>query len=136
MTLKQLQDKVDAKLVTFWTNLKAKQDAYYAKHGKYFQMLVSPVDVVIDGLDTDYVERVPSDEKYVVDRDFSFTEKVPFQIRVDEWHKTNPDNILEVVDAGYKVAVYVQVPDGRVFTRSRDSKNVDSGWKQYNPSDV
>lgn len=122
-TLKQIRDKADAKLATFWVNLQTKQDAYFAKHGKYFQMLISPVDVVIDGLDSDYVDRVPSDEKFVIDRDFSFAKKIPFQIRVDEWNGSE--------GVGYIATVYVQLLDGRIFTRNRDSNQNDSGWYEY-----
>ena len=123
-TLKQIKDKADAQLVKFWKVLQSRQDTYFVKHGKYFQLLVSPSNTVIDGVDTDYTQRVPSDEKYIVDRDFSFAEKVPFQIVVDEW-------VGKGDDIGYKATVYVELPDGRIFTRSRDSKQIDSGWHEH-----
>lgn len=122
-TLAQIRDKADTQLAKFWAALQLKQDAYFAKHGKYFQMLVSPVNAVVDGLDSDYVNRVPSDEVFVVDREFSFAKKIPFQIVVDEW--VSPDGT-----AGYKATVYVQLLDGRIFTRNRDSNQVDSGWSE------
>lgn len=123
-TLQQIRDKADTQLAKFWVALSTKQDAYFAKHGKYFQLLVSPVNAVIDGLDTDYVQRVPDDEKFIIDREFSFAEKIPFQIVVDEW--VSPDG-----SAGYKATVYVELPDGRIFTRNRDNLNNDSGWSEY-----
>ena len=120
-TLAQIRDKADAKLATFWVALMAKQDAYFAKHGKYFQLLISPETNVVDGLDNDFTERVPSDDVHIVDRDFAFAEKIPFQIEVHEWLKPNNE-------AGYKAFVYVQLLDGRVFSRNRDSDQNDSGW--------
>lgn len=119
-TLKQIRDKADTQLAKFWVRLQQKQDAYFAKHGKYFQLLVSPENAVIDGVDSNFLVRTPSDEKFVLDRDFSFTEKVPFQIVVDEW--------VGKENAGYKATVYIQIADGRVFSRSRDNSNNDSGW--------
>ena len=121
MTLAELRDKADAKLVTFWQLLTAKQDAYFAKHGKYFQLLVSPETKVVDGADSDFTLRHPSDEPYQVDVDFPWTDKIPFNIRVDEWVGA---------DKGYTAVVEVELPDGRRFTRSRNSKNVDSGWSE------
>lgn len=133
MTLQELQQKANTKLATFWTALQTKQNAYYAKHGKYFQMLISPIDPVVDGLDSDHVNRIPSDEKSLADRVFTFTEKIPFQIEVNEWQTTDPNNILIITGAGYSATVSVQLPDGRVFKRSRDNLNVDSGWYLYEP---
>lgn len=124
MTLAQLRDKADAKLATFWALLVQKQAAYHAKHGKYFQLLVSPENAVIDGLDTDFTLRSPSDEVHALDVDFPWTEKVPFQIQVDEWVGA---------DTGFIATVFVQLPNGDIYTRSRNSKNEDSGWSKYKP---
>lgn len=118
-TLAQIRTKANNKLATFWTTLQEKQDAYYAKHNKYFQLLVSPLDAVVDGLDSDYVVRVPNDEQHVADRTFSFTEKIPFQIRVDEWTGET---------AGYTATVTVELLDGRQFRRSRGSDGADTDW--------
>lgn len=120
MTLQELQTKANAKLATFWSLLQTKQDAYFAKHGKYFQLIVSPTNAVIDGLDSDFVATSPSDEVHQIDVDFAFAEKIPFQIRVDEW--VGPSG------KGYKATVLVKIPDGRIFSRNRDSDNNDSGW--------
>lgn len=126
MTLQQLRDKADAKLVIFWQWLVPKQNAYFAKHGKYFQLLISPENAVIDGVDSDFTNRVPDDEVYTIDRDFSFSEKVPFQLEVHEW--VGPEG------AGYKAIVWVQLPNGNIYTRSRDNMNNDSGWSKFVPN--
>jgi len=119
MTLTELKNKADAKLAEFWQLLQAKQDAYFAKHGKYFQLLVT--DPVVDGVDTTWELRTPHDEKHAVDVDFNFNSPVPFQIAVDEWVGH---------DKGYTAIATVELPDGRKFRRSRNSKQEDSGWNE------
>jgi len=110
MTLAKLRDKADAKLATFWSALVTKQNAYHAKHGKYFQLLVSPENAVVDGIDSGFTIRHPSDELHQLDVDFSWTEKMPFQIRVDEYvGRTH----------GFRATVWVQLVNGDVYTRSR-----------------
>jgi len=122
MTLAELRDKADAKLVQFWQLLTTKQDAYFAKHGKYFQLLVSPTDSVVDGVDSDFTVRHPSDEPYQVDVDFPWTDKIPFQIEVHEWVGD---------DKGYTAYVTIELPNGDIYKRSRNSRNEDSGWYKY-----
>jgi hypothetical protein len=100
--------------------LVTKEEAYFAKHGKYFQLLVTPETNVVDGVDSDFTTRHPSDEPYQLDVAFAFATKIPFNIRVDEWVGPNGN--------GFKATAQVELPDGRKFTRSRDSDNVDSGW--------
>ena len=78
-TLTQIRDKADAKLVEFWTALVPKQEAYKAKHGKYFQLLVT--NTVVDGVDTTFEVRKPNDELHVVDVDFTFSSQIPFHFR-------------------------------------------------------
>lgn len=124
-TLAQIRDKADTQLAKFWTALQTKQDAYFAKHGKYFQLLVTPSNAVIDGIGSDFSNRVPSDEKFVIDREFAFAEKIPFQIEVHEW--------VSGKGAGYRAHVYVQLLDGRIFSRNRDNSQVDSGWFEVIP---
>jgi hypothetical protein len=123
MTLLELKAKADPILVNFWTALKKKQDAYFAKHGKYFQLLVSPTTEVIDGADSTFTVRKPTDEKYVVDVDFAWATKIPFQIEVHEWVGVKDD-------IGYVAIVTVEV-NGEKYRRTRNSRNEDSGWFKY-----
>jgi len=111
MTLTELRDKADAKLATFWSALVTKQNAYHAKHGKFFQLLVSPENAVVDGADSDFTTRNPSDERFAVDVDFAWTEKIPFNITVDEWVGNGI--------VGFKATVVVELPNGDRYTRSR-----------------
>ncbi len=119
MTPTQLRDKADAKLTTFWEVLRKRQDAYFLKHGKYFQLLVT--ENVVDGVETVFVVRKPNDELHPIDVDFTFGSPIPFSVSVDEW----------VGDTrGYSATATVQLLDGRKFRRSRDINNVDTGWEQ------
>jgi hypothetical protein len=59
---------------------------------------------------------------YVIDVDFSFASTIPFQIEVHEW--SGPQG------SGYRAFVKVKLLDGRIFGRSRDSNQVDSGWNE------
>jgi hypothetical protein len=118
MTLTQLRNKANAVLTDFWLLLKQKQEAYHAKHGKYFQLLIT--DRVVDGVDTVFEVRKPNDELHAVDVDFEFNSPVPFSISVDEW--------VGQAGVGYSATATVELPDGRKFTRTRHSDNTDTDW--------
>lgn len=120
MNLKQLKTKADAKLVDFWQLLTTKQDAYHAKHGKYFQLLVT--DNVVDGVDTTWELRTPNDEKHTIDVDFNFNSPVPFSISVDEW--------VDKDTQGYSATATVELPTGDKYTRTRHNDNTDTGWSK------
>jgi hypothetical protein len=120
MTLTELRNKADPILADFWVALKDKEDTYFAKHGKYFQLLVSPTTKVVDGVDSDFTVRKPSDEVHTVDVDVPWATKIPFQIEVHEWVGA---------DKGYTAIVTAEV-NGETYTRSRNSKNEDSGWSK------
>lgn len=120
MTLTQLKTKANAVLTDFWQELQTKQEKYYAKHGKYFQLLIT--NRVVDGVDTTFEIRKPNDELHAVDVDFEFNSPVPFQISVDEW--VGPDGV------GYSATATVELPNGRKFTRTRHSDNTDTNWNK------
>lgn len=117
MTLQQLKTKANAKLTTFWTALQTRQDAYFSKHGKYFQLLVGS-DLTESGADTTFSVVSPPDEMYKVDIDTAWSDTVPFQIDVHEWFGET---------IGYK-AICTVLYQGKKYRRERDSQNVDSGW--------
>jgi hypothetical protein len=122
MTLAQLKTKANAKLATFWTALQNRQDAYFAKHGKYFQLLAGS-DLTIDGADTTFSGVSPSDEVHTVDIDYAWSDTVPFKIEVHEWVGA---------DKGY-TAIVTAENNGSLYQRSRNSLDVDSGWYVFNP---
>lgn len=120
-TLLQVRNKADAKLATFWSALQTRQNAYFAKHGKYFQLLAGS-DLTLDGADTPFTVISPSDEVHTIDIDTSWSDTVPFKIEIHEWVGPNGD-------LGYKGIVTVNY-QGTLYRRERDSQNVDSGWYQ------
>lgn len=118
-TLQQIRDKADAKLVEFWSALTTKQDAYFAKHGRYFQLVIT--NPVIDGTDTTFEVKHPEEEPHLADANFEFNSPIPFQIYVDEW--TQKDGA-----AGYYATVVVELLNGDKYRRSRTHLNDDTGW--------
>lgn len=120
-TLQQVRTKADNKLATFWTALQTRQDAYFAKHGKYFQLLAGS-SLTLDGADTTFAVVSPSDEAYAIDIDYSWTDTVPFQIEVHEWGGGYDSN-------GYKAIVTINY-QGTLYRRERTDANIDSGWYQ------
>ena len=117
MTLNKLKTKANTKLGEFWDLLSTKQDNYFAKHGKYFQLLAT--DNVVDGADTTFQVRKPNDELLAVDVDFEFNSPVPFTVSVDEWAGET---------VGYSATATVELPDGSRFTRTHYNNGDDTGW--------
>jgi hypothetical protein len=122
MTLNELKTKAEPILTDFWQTLRAHEDAYFAKHGHYFQLLSS--NKVVDGVDTDLVLRVPSDAQYTMDTLQSYSSKVPFQIRVDTYDGPEGNGYVARIEAFI---------NEKTYRRERDSNNVDSGWYLYTP---
>jgi hypothetical protein len=108
MTLTQLKNKANIKLSEFWDALIIKQEAYFLKHNKFFQLLIT--DPVIDGVDTTWVLEHPYDEPHAIDVDFEFNSPVPFQISIDEWVGN---------DKGFTATAVIELPNGNRYTRSR-----------------
>jgi hypothetical protein len=110
MTLAELRDKADAKLATFWTALVTKEEAYFAKHGRYFGFNWSPSLEVVDGVDTDFVLNPPS--RFFVAEDVSFpATTVPFQLMVSCHHGP--------LGKGFEAWVKVKLPNGDIYLRSK-----------------
>jgi hypothetical protein len=121
MTLTELRAKADPILADFWLALKQKQDAYFSKHGKYFQLLITPTTTVTDGYDSVFTTTKPPDEKYATDVDFTWATKIPFQIEIHEW-------CGQLV--GYR-AIVRAVVGSETYIRVRDSEQNDTGWFKY-----
>jgi hypothetical protein len=120
MTLLELQAKANPILVNFWNALTTRQDAYFTKNGRYFQLLISPTTPVVDGVDSDFTLRAPTYETKVADYNLSFTDKIPFQVEVHQHG-----------DKGYTAYVWARLPNGNIYLRSRSSDNSDSGWSHH-----
>ena len=116
-TLTEVRNKANTKLATFWSALQTRQDAYFSKHGKYFQLLAGS-DLTLDGLDTQFSVVSPSDEAYTLDIDYTWTDTIPFRIEIHEWNGS---------DKGYTGIATINY-QSTLYRRMRDSNNVDSGW--------
>jgi hypothetical protein len=124
MTLAELRDKADTKLATLWSVLVTKEDAYFAKHGRYFGFNWSPSTEVVDGVDTDFVLNPPSRFFEAADVSFPAT-KVPFQIQI-----ICHDGPL---GKGFTATVRVKLPNGDVYMRSKGygEHSEDRSWYKY-----
>ena len=121
-TLVQIRDKANAKLAELWPVLQAKQDAYFAKHGKYFGLRWSPEAVVADGVDTEFVLNRPSRAHIAEDVTWG-SEQVPFQLQVFRLNQDTPQET-------YQAFIRVELLNGDKWERNRTQNNVDSGWYQ------
>lgn len=117
-TLNQVRQKANDKLATFWQALSTRQDAYFAKHGKYFQLLAGS-ELTLDGADTAFTVVSPSDEAHVVDIDYNWSDTVPFQIEVHEWGGP--------LGYGYRAIATIN-HEGTLYRRERDNSNADTNW--------
>jgi hypothetical protein len=82
MTLAEIRTKVDNWLADKWVNvIVPKEQAYFAKHGRYFGMNWSPVAEVTDGTDTAFVFNQPSRFFVAQDVDVTFP-SIPFQLQI------------------------------------------------------
>lgn len=111
MTLTEITDKADAQVTPFWAELITRQDAYYTKHGKYFQLLRSPQTKVVDGADNDFSTTHPSDESKQTDVQFNWVSKIPFNISIHTY--------ASVGEQGYRAEVSIELPNGDIYTRNR-----------------
>lgn len=123
MTLNELRNKANAKLATFWSALRARQDSYFVKHGKYFQLLAGSA-LTLDGADTTFSVVPPSDEPHIVDIDTSWSDTVPFQIEVHEWVGPNSRGYTGIVTINH---------EGTLYQRARNSDAEDTGWVELIP---
>jgi hypothetical protein len=81
-TFLQIRTKVDGWLADKWVNvIVPKEQAYFAKHGRYFGMNWSPTTKVEEGTDTAFVFNQPS--RFFVAEDALFSvPTIPFQIQI------------------------------------------------------
>lgn len=119
-TLKQIKNESDVKLTNFWKVLQLRQKAFFAKHGKYFQLLVSPTTEVVNGRESKFSVRKPIDEKFAADVSMPWTVKVPFQVEVYEWTKGSK--------AGYSMNVTIKTRNGEVYRKIKENTGQTTDW--------
>lgn len=121
-TLIQIRDRANAKLAVMWPVIQAKQDTYFANHGRYFGLRWSPIAEVTDGVDSEFVLNRPS--RFHVDADVTWeSEQVPYQLQLFRLNQDTPQET-------YQAFVRVQLLNGDKWERSRTRDNEDSGWYQ------
>lgn len=126
LTLNQLRTKANTRLTEIWPVIVAKQDEYFAKHGKYFQKVVT--NQPVDEEELLWVDQPPSDEKHPADCVLSITGgALPFAISIDEW-------VGDTI--GWSATVTVQLANGDRYTRTRDYQNNDTNWSKIEPGTI
>lgn len=126
----QIRNKVDTFLADLWVNtLVPKEGAYFAKHGRYAQVLVSPTTIVADDGTGTFVKRPPSDEQFASDFTFEIVSPVPAQIEI-----VNHDN---GANHGFTAHVYVVVL-GKTYHRAKNYKfgSLDIPWHEVVPINI
>lgn len=126
-TLLEIRTKVDIFLATLWTTtIVPKEEAYFALHGRYAQILVSPVVRVADDATASFTKRPPSDENFATDFDFTIATPIPAQIEIHTHDKGN--------EHGFTAHVWVEVL-GKVYHRARNYQfgTPDVAWHEVIP---
>lgn len=110
-TLVQIRNKVDTFLADLWVNtILPKEEVYFAKHGRYAQILVSPVTRVADDATAVFTKRPPSDESFAADFEFTLAAPIPAQIEIHAH--------VGPLGAGFVAHVYVEVL-GKLYHRAK-----------------
>lgn len=126
-TLAQIRNKVDTFLADLWTNkIVPKQQAYFALHGRYAQILVSPQVRVADDATAPFTKRPPSDENFAADFDFTIATPIPAQLEIHT-HARGSEH-------GFTAHVWVEVL-GKVYHRAKNYQfgGADVAWREVIP---
>ncbi len=105
MTLSQIRNAVDAKLVAVWPSVVAHQAAYFAAHGRYWQGLASTSILPQDGVETapDRLNDAPAYQGFAWAQAFpSLPATLPMCIWIDQY--VTPELVC-----GYEAHVAVRV---------------------------
>ncbi len=113
-TLQDTQAKIDSVVTSIFPELESQQASYFAKHNKYFQILISPQTKVTDGVDTAFTLRKPLDEKSPTDVSLNWPTDVPCQVEVHE-------NFGGKGEAGFTMVLTVTV-DGKEYRKKVGNK--------------
>ena len=123
-TLNQIRNKVDTFLADLWVNtLVPKEEAYFAKHGHYAQVIISPETKVSDDGTGVFVKRPPSDEQFAADFSFEIASPIPAQLEIHTHDRGSQH--------GFTAHVWVEVL-GKAYHRSKNYKfgSVDVPWHE------
>jgi hypothetical protein len=126
-TLAEIRTKVDNWLADKWVNvIVPKEEAYFAKHGRYAQVLISPESLVADGADGTFTKRPPSDEQFEADFTLTFDTPIPAQIEIHT-HDAGEQH-------GFTGHVWVEV-NGELYHRAKNYQfgSPDEPWHKFIP---
>lgn len=126
-TLSQIRTKVDDFLADLWVNtIVPKEEAYFALHGRYAQILVSPTTPVADDATATFTRRPPTDEQFEADFTFEIASPIPAQIEIHTHDKGEQH--------GFTAHVWVEVL-GKKYHRSKNYQfgSSDVAWHEVIP---
>jgi hypothetical protein len=84
-TVEQIQASVDNFLDNIWPDLVSAQDAYFALHGTYIQLLPTPETLPAEGATVDFTIRLDPLEQWGDDFSFTVSTKIPCQIAMSNF---------------------------------------------------
>ena len=123
-TLSEVRTKVDDKLAQLWPIIVNKQDTYFSNHGRYWQGILTPSNVIADGIDTDIEPNLrPTDqqESWLDMFEAQLPTKLPMQFQIDTY--SSP------LGHGFVATVYVKF-NNNIYTRSKGigPEDRDQAW--------
>ena len=111
-TLNEIRDAIDARLASLWPHIAARQNTYFANHGKYFQGIITPGALPADGqeITPDLTLRPHDQTQTWANANFNLGVTIPMRIALDTY--AGP------LGPGWVGRVWVRV-QGRTWTRAR-----------------
>lgn len=126
-TLQEVRTTVDSFLADLWVKkIVPKEEEYFAKHGRYAQVLLSPNTPVKDGGVGTFSLRAPYYEKNIADFHFSIETPVPMEIEIHQHQRRG--------EFGFTAYAFVEFK-GKRYRRSKNYKfgTVDIPWQEVIP---
>lgn len=123
-TLAQIRDKVDTFLADLWVNkIVPKQEAYFAQHGRYAQVLISPTTPLEDGAEGTFELRPAHYEQFIADFTFTIDVPIPMQIEIHQHQRGN--------EFGFTAFAWVVV-NGKTYRRAKNYQfgHDDEPWRE------
>lgn len=131
MTLKEIQDKIDARLPALWSAIQARQATYHAAHGRYWQGLRTHGIDPADGNDVlpDVGTLTPSDQPDAWPAAL-IASALPMSLRIDVYDGPSGQ--------GYVANLYVTV-NSKTYHRAKQSGPEtyrNQGWHLVTPGEA
>jgi len=106
-TLTQIRNAIDARLKSLWPVVQARQDAYFAAHGHYWQGLRTHTLHPADGNETlpDVGDKTPSDQPTAWPGTL-IASPIPMSLQIDVYDGPRGKGYVATVRVGYNGKVY------------------------------